>query len=122
MTGMRVRVGDRYVRGEDKITITDIDGADVEVSILTGGSKTVWTAHNTLPLPTTWEKVGSAPEPTVRCAVCVTAEAEPGLLLCFECINTQAGSGNWANISTDQAEALAETLVHLHDTVNEDRS
>lgn len=85
-----VRVGDRYVNGGDKITITRVDGSEVTYAVLQEGESSSWTIRTATPLPPAWRFVASAPPAPLLCPLCQDEEPEPGLLFCFSCATTHA--------------------------------
>src|SRR3954469_3375525 len=109
-TDPEVRVGDRYLHGTGRVTVTAVDGDHISVSVIDGETGKGWTDRLPLPLLSGWVKVGSGPRTAVMCLACDKAEAEPGMLLCFECTTIQAGSGNWTHVTGEGAAALAEIL------------
>jgi hypothetical protein len=91
-----MRVGDRYVRGEDKITITAVDGTTADYTVLAENG-TSWSSRCSVPPPKDWRKAGSGPpEPTPLCMYCEVEEVEPGMLFCLECADIVVAQ--WAGL------------------------
>jgi hypothetical protein len=109
--GDPVRVGDRYVREDDvKITITKITGEQVEYSAIYPESpRSTWTHITMLPLPATWTKAGSGPEPKVICARCLVIEAEPGQVYCWTCLALEASV--WATLTEEEAQMRTLNMI-----------
>jgi len=105
----KVRVGDRYIRADDaKITITKIDGHDMDYSILTSRGELFYD-RITLPVPDTWTKAGSGPVEKVWCVVHPLREAEPGQIYCPDCVDQVAV--RWAGLDPVEAADLTDSLL-----------
>jgi hypothetical protein len=105
-----VRVGDRYIRGIEKMTVTKIDLALVIGTVMTGvgASATMWEMTYALPL-TGWTRVGRGPEVVEMCVNHPLREREVGTMYCPECVDQQAA--NWASLTPGHAEALYTALL-----------
>jgi hypothetical protein len=108
-----VRVGDRYIDGEDKITITAVDADRIMYSVMHVGSTEVWTSDSPLPLPLTWTKAGSGPKVVLVCINHPLREREPGTLYCPECVDQYAA--DWAVLAPAEAAVVRRTLLEQAD-------
>jgi hypothetical protein len=106
-----VRVGDRYIRGDERMTVSRIDGAVIEGTVMTGvgPSGAVWTMTYALPLDAKWTRVGRGPEIVKTCINHPLREREVGTMLCPECVDQHAAS--WSGLSPGHAEALYASLL-----------
>lgn len=106
-----VRVGDRYVWMDRKITISRIDDEVVDFEVLTDDGKS-WSSKTGLPLPHQWIKAGSGPVPQLYCLNHPLREVEPGQFFCPECVDQYAA--NWAGLpSSEVQEAMATMLEEV---------
>jgi hypothetical protein len=108
-----VRIGDRYIHGDSKITITGMEIGKYGVmnarySVLHDNG-TTWESRCSLPVPKRWTKAGSGPKVVVLCLLCETAEPEPGMDFCLGCADKL--TEQWAGLS---AEEIQERVVALH--------
>jgi hypothetical protein len=110
-----VRVGDRYIRGIEKMTVTKVDRAVIECSMMTGSgaSATGWKMTFALPLNDSWTRVGRGPEIVEMCINHPLREREMGTMYCPECIDQHAAS--WAGLTPGHAEALYARLLKEHE-------
>jgi hypothetical protein len=111
----KVRVGDRYLRGdEEHITIVAIDASHERVEYVTmvTGSRSTWRADTELPLPLAWVKTGSGPVPRDElCLNCETDEREAGQFFCADCVDTV--TVNWAGLTPEQIAVRIKALQLL---------
>lgn len=105
-----VRVGDRYVAGDLRITITHVDRDPMQIryAVLNRVTEAEWQSR-TGAIPAAWEKVYSAPRPVTKCVECQQADAEPGQLYCWDCAVDHAGE--WAGLSDVDATAKMVSLI-----------
>ena len=112
MTAYRdVRVGDRYIRGDERMTVTGVNGAVIEGTVLTGGVGPrggSWALTYALPL-SGWTRVGRGPEVVEMCINHPLRERELATLYCPECVDQKAAS--WAGLTPGHAEAMYAALL-----------
>jgi hypothetical protein len=110
-----VVVGDRFIRGSERITVSKIEGACIHVQVMTGTApgSPVWTSVYALPLDDTWVKVGSGP--AEKCPTCLQEDLEPGEMLCWTCAGKYAegfagapGIGTAARVAVLRIQAEEE--------------
>ncbi len=104
-----VRVGDRYVDGDRRITITQIEDGRACYSVLRTDTAAVWSAWASIPVPAGWVKVGSASPRPRMCMNHPLLEAEPGLFYCPDCVDQMAAG--WAGLSPDEAKEKTTALL-----------
>jgi hypothetical protein len=108
-----VRVGDRYVHGDSKITITGVEVAKygdryARYSVLHDNG-TTWAGRCEIPVPERWVKAGSGPKVVVLCLLCETEDTEPGMDFCLDCADKL--TEQWAGLD---AEEIKDRVVALH--------
>jgi hypothetical protein len=108
-----VRVGDRYVHGDSKITITGIEVGKYKVryarySVLHDNG-TTWESRCEIPVPEAWTKAGTGPKVKVLCLLCDTEDVEPGMDFCLGCADKLAEQ--WAGLS---AAEIQDRVAALH--------
>jgi hypothetical protein len=108
----RVVVGDRFTRGVERITVSKVDVAIIEVQVMTGSGSDapVWSSRYALPLDDSWVKVGSGPELVEKCPTCLQEDLEPGEMLCWTC------SGKYAEAfagESDVKDAVQVAALNL---------
>lgn len=108
-----VRVGDAYLHGEDKVTISEVDTErGIAVARVMKADGIVWGMHVPLPLPASWTKVASGPKPIPEPQMCLAhplREVEPGTFYCYECVDALAAV--WAGYTAEEAQRLAAKLL-----------
>jgi hypothetical protein len=107
-----VRVGNRYIDGDRRITITEIEDGRACYSVLRSDTGAIWSAWASIPVPDSWVKVGTGPlvlDPVPMCIHHPLREAEAGTLFCPECVD-QLATG-WAGLSPDEAKEKTTALL-----------
>jgi hypothetical protein len=105
-----VRVGDRYLHADIRITIThvDTDPTRIRYSAMNPDTKAVWESR-VGEIPSSWVFVGSEPVPALSCLGCHQDEAEPGTIYCFDCAVIYADS--WAGVHKEDAKRMVRLMI-----------